>query len=27
VAGNLKTVPLTHRWVDSARRVGTNLGD
>jgi len=27
VAGKLKTVPLDHSWVESARRVGTCLGD
>ncbi|HEY5911913.1 MAG TPA: ATP-dependent 6-phosphofructokinase [Verrucomicrobiae bacterium] len=27
VAGKTKTVPLDHPWVDSARRVGTCLGD
>jgi 6-phosphofructokinase 1 len=27
VAGKLKTVPLDHQWVESARRVGTCLGD
>jgi 6-phosphofructokinase 1 len=27
VAGNLKTVPLDHQWIDCARRVGTCLGD
>lgn len=27
VAGNLKTVPLDHSWIESARRVGTGLGD
>jgi 6-phosphofructokinase 1 len=27
VAGNLKTVPLDHAWIDAARRVGTSLGD
>lgn len=27
VAGKLKTVPLDHSWVQSARRVGTCLGD
>ena len=27
VAGKRKTVPLDHPWLDSARRVGTNLGD
>ena len=27
VAGQLKTVPLAHPWVESARRVGTCLGD
>jgi 6-phosphofructokinase len=27
VAGNLKTVPLDHQWVEAARRVGTCLGD
>jgi len=27
VAGKLKTVPLDHPWVESARRVGTSLGD
>ena len=26
VAGNLKTVPLNHSWIECARRVGTNLG-
>ena len=26
VAGNLKTVPLNHSWIETARRVGTNLG-
>ncbi|MGH8020229.1 MAG: 6-phosphofructokinase [Opitutaceae bacterium] len=27
VAGRLKTVPMNHRWLESARRVGTSLGD
>lgn len=27
VAGNLKTVPLNHQWIDSARRLGTCMGD
>ena len=27
VAGNKKLVPLDHPWVESARRVGTSLGD
>lgn len=27
VAGQLKTVPLDHTWIESARRVGTSLGD
>ncbi len=27
VAGKLKTVPLDHSWLESARRVGTCLGD
>jgi 6-phosphofructokinase 1 len=27
VAGKLKTVPLNHPWLESARRVGTCLGD
>ena len=27
VAGKLKTVPLNHSWIDSARKVGTCLGD
>ena len=27
VAGKLKRVPLDHPWVDSARYVGTSLGD
>ena len=27
VAGNLKTIPLEHQWIESARRVGTCLGD
>jgi 6-phosphofructokinase 1 len=27
VAGKIRTVPLDHPWVDSARRVGTCLGD
>lgn len=27
VAGRRKTVPLDHEWIDSARRVGTCLGD
>jgi 6-phosphofructokinase len=27
VAGKLKTVPTNHPWVESARRVGTSLGD
>lgn len=27
VAGNRKTVPLDHPWIQSARCVGTNLGD
>jgi 6-phosphofructokinase 1 len=26
VAGNRKFVPLDHCWVESAKRVGTNLG-
>jgi 6-phosphofructokinase 1 len=26
VAGNLKTVPLDHSWIQTARRVGTSLG-
>jgi len=26
-AGKVKTVPLDHPWIGSARRVGTNLGD
>ncbi|MFO1488275.1 MAG: ATP-dependent 6-phosphofructokinase [Verrucomicrobiota bacterium] len=26
VAGKLKTVPLDHSWIESARRVGTSLG-
>jgi 6-phosphofructokinase 1 len=27
VAGNLKTVPLGHQWIEAARRVGTCMGD
>jgi 6-phosphofructokinase len=27
VAGSKKLVPLDHPWIESARRVGTNLGD
>ncbi len=27
VAGNRKTIPLDHPWIDSARKVGTSLGD
>ncbi|MFA5082849.1 MAG: ATP-dependent 6-phosphofructokinase [Hydrogenophilaceae bacterium] len=27
VAGQVKTVPVDHSWVESARRVGTNFGD
>ena len=27
VAGKVKTVPLDHSWIESARRVGTCLGD
>jgi 6-phosphofructokinase 1 len=27
VAGKLKTVPPDHAWIESARRVGTCLGD
>ena len=27
VAGNRKIVPLDHPWIDSARRVGTSMGD
>ncbi len=27
VAGKIRTVPLNHAWIDSARRVGTCLGD
>ena len=27
VAGKVKTVPLSHSWIGSARRVGTNFGD
>jgi 6-phosphofructokinase 1 len=27
VAGNLKTVPVDHQWIEAARRVGTCLGD
>ncbi|MCX7168132.1 MAG: ATP-dependent 6-phosphofructokinase [Rhodocyclales bacterium] len=27
VAGKVKTVPLSHPWIGSARRVGTNFGD
>jgi 6-phosphofructokinase 1 len=27
VAGKLKMVPLNHSWIETARRVGTNLGD
>jgi ATP-dependent phosphofructokinase / diphosphate-dependent phosphofructokinase len=27
VAGNLKTVPTDHPWIESARRVGTSLGN
>jgi ATP-dependent phosphofructokinase / diphosphate-dependent phosphofructokinase len=26
VAGKLKTVPIAHPWIESARRVGTSLG-
>jgi len=26
-AGKVKTVPLDHPWIGSARRVGTNFGD
>ncbi len=27
VAGNRKTIPLDHPWIDSARKVGTSLGN
>jgi ATP-dependent phosphofructokinase / diphosphate-dependent phosphofructokinase len=27
VAGRLKLVPPNHAWIESARRVGTSLGD
>jgi 6-phosphofructokinase 1 len=27
VAGKRKTVPLDHSWIESARKVGTCLGD
>jgi 6-phosphofructokinase 1 len=27
VAGKRKTVPVDHHWIDSARSVGTCLGD
>ena len=27
VAGNLKSVPADHSWVEAARRVGTSMGD
>jgi ATP-dependent phosphofructokinase / diphosphate-dependent phosphofructokinase len=27
VIDKLKLVPLNHAWIESARRVGTNLGD
>lgn len=27
VAGRVKTVPVDHPWIESARRVGTNFGD
>jgi 6-phosphofructokinase 1 len=27
VVGKIKTVPLDHSWIESARRVGTSLGD
>ena len=27
VAGRRKTVPLDHPWIESARRIGTNMGD
>ena len=27
VAGNRKVIPLDHAWIQSARAVGTNLGD
>ncbi len=27
VAGKVKTVPINHSWIGSARRVGTNFGD
>jgi len=27
VAGRRKTVPLDHPWIESARRIGTCLGD
>jgi len=27
VVGRIKTVPLDHSWIESARRVGTSLGD
>jgi len=26
VAGNLKSVPADHSWVEAARRVGTSMG-
>jgi hypothetical protein len=27
VVGRIKTVPLDHSWIESARRVGTSFGD
>jgi 6-phosphofructokinase 1 len=27
VVGKIKTVPLNHSWIESARRVGTSFGD
>jgi 6-phosphofructokinase 1 len=27
VAGNRKLIPADHPWIDSARKVGTSLGD
>jgi 6-phosphofructokinase 1 len=27
VVGKIKTVPLDHSWIESARRVGTSFGD
>jgi ATP-dependent phosphofructokinase / diphosphate-dependent phosphofructokinase len=27
VAGKVKTVPVGHGWITSAREVGTNFGD